>query len=170
MKKVDTAKIRRIITWIIILIVLFILQTGLCLFIFFDMTRSCFSSANECSSVVSMERVQKRKEIMKSMEQRMERMEQRMERMERMKSMRSMERESMKSMERVKRMESMEQRMERMEQRMERMERVKRMERERMELRMYYLKREEGVELKAENKNMDSDDLENAMKKMESNR
>lgn len=34
MKKVDTAKIRRIITWIIILIVLFILLTGLCLFIF----------------------------------------------------------------------------------------------------------------------------------------
>ena len=66
MKKVDTAKKRRIITWIVILIVLFILLTGLCLFIFSDMIRSCFSSANECRSVDSMKRVQERKEIMKS--------------------------------------------------------------------------------------------------------
>lgn len=73
MKEVDTAKKRRIITWIIILIVLFILLTGLCLFIFSDMIRSCFSSANECipsRSLDSMERVQERNESMskKSME------------------------------------------------------------------------------------------------------
>lgn len=60
MKEVDTAKKRRIITWIVILIILFILLTGLCLFIFSDMIRSCFSSANECRSVDSMERVQER--------------------------------------------------------------------------------------------------------------
>ena len=179
MKKVDTAKIRRIITWIIILIVLFILQTGLCLFIFFDMTRSCFSSANECSSVVSMERVQKRKEIMKSMEQRMERMKSMEQRMEqRMESMERMEQRMERMEQRMERMEQrMEQRMERMEQRMESMERVKRgrMERGRMELRMnsmgrmeQRMERVEGVEPKA--KNMDSDDLKNAMKKMESNR
>ena len=108
MKKVDTAKKRRIITWIIILIVLFILLTGLCLFIFSDMTRSCFSSANECipsSSLDSVERVQERTERMKSKE----------------------------SMGSVKSAEDM-----------------------------------GGVELKA--KNMDPDDLENAMEKMESNR
>lgn len=105
MKEVDTAKKRRIITWIVILIILFILLTGLCLFIFSDMIRSCFSSANECRSVDSMERVQERKESMKIME----------------------------SVERAKSAEDM-----------------------------------GGVELKA--KNMDSDDLENAMEKMESNR
>ena len=62
MKEVDTAKKRRIITWIIILIVLFILLTGLCLFIFSDMIRSCFSLTNECISVDSVERVQGRTE------------------------------------------------------------------------------------------------------------
>lgn len=68
MKKVDTAKKRRIITWIVILIILFILLTGLCLFIFSDMIRSCFSSANECipsRSLDSVERVQESKESMK---------------------------------------------------------------------------------------------------------
>ena len=107
MKEVDTAKKRRIITWIVILIILFILLTGLCLFIFSDMIRSCFSSANECRSVDSMERVQKRTEIMES--------------------------KSMKSMKSAEDMGGT-----------------------------------GGVELKA--KNMDSDDLENAMEKMESNR
>lgn len=60
MKKVDTAKKRRIIKWIIILIVLFILLTGLSL-LFFSMIRSCFSSVNECipsSSLDSMESIQ----------------------------------------------------------------------------------------------------------------
>lgn len=67
MKEVDTAKKRRIITWIVILIILFILLTGFCLFIFSDMIRSCFSSANECipsRSLDSVERVQGRKESM----------------------------------------------------------------------------------------------------------
>ena len=100
MKKVDTAKKRRIITWIVILIVLFILLTGLCLFIFSDMIRSCFSSANECCSVDSMEGIQKREKI--------------------------------KNMENVK------------------------------------VRHAGDFELNA--KNMDSDDLENAMKEMESNR
>ena len=104
MKEVDTAKKRRIITWIIILIVLFILLTGLCLFIFSDMTRSCFSSANECIPSSSLE-YHSRESMKKSME----------------------------SMERAKSMEDV-----------------------------------GGVELKA--KNMDSDDLESAMEKMESNR
>lgn len=54
MKKVDTAKKRRIIKWIIILIVLFILLTGLSL-LFFSMTRSCFSSVNECIPSRSLE-------------------------------------------------------------------------------------------------------------------
>lgn len=54
MKKVDTAKKRRIIKWIIILIVLFILLTGLSL-LFFSMTRSCFSSVNECIPSSSLE-------------------------------------------------------------------------------------------------------------------
>lgn len=103
MKEVDTAKKRRIITWIVILIILFILLTGLCLFIFSDMIRSCFSSANECRSVDSMERVQERTKIMES-------------------------RESMKSAEDM------------------------------------------GGVGGVKEKNMDSDDLENAMEKMESNR
>lgn len=62
MKKVDTAKKRRIIKWIIILIVLFILLTGLSL-LFFSMIRSCFSSVNECipsSSLDSVESIQER--------------------------------------------------------------------------------------------------------------
>lgn len=62
MKQVDTAKKRRIIKWIIILIVLFILLTGLSL-LFFSMIRSCFSSVNECipsSSLDSMESMQER--------------------------------------------------------------------------------------------------------------
>lgn len=67
MKEVDTAKKRRIITWIVILIVLFILLTGLCLFIFSDMIRSCFSSANKCIPSSSLE-YHSRESMKKSME------------------------------------------------------------------------------------------------------
>ena len=159
MKKVDTAKKRRIITWIVILIVLFILLTGLCLFIFSDMIRSCFSSANKCSSVDSVESIQKSKEIMISMEC----MEQRMRSMEqRMRSMESMEQRmrSMESMERMERMElRMEQRMRSMEQRMERME-LRKKSRESVKENM-------GRHIMY---SMAPDDLENARKKMESDR
>ena len=102
MKKVDTAKKRRIIKWIIILIVLFILLTGLSL-LFFSMTRSCFSSVNECIPSSSLE---------------------------------YHSRESMKSEDSIQESSS----------------------------------KLGGDFLDVTNKNMDPDDLENAMEKMESNR
>lgn len=107
MKEVDTAKKRRIITWIIILIVLFILLTGLCLFIFSDMILSALNMSVPCCSSTNAEEVECKG------------------------SMRC--KESMERMERAKSAEDM-----------------------------------GGVELKA--KNMDSDDLGEAMEKMESNR